>query len=312
MSKVSICVPVYNVEQYIGRCIESIQNQTLTDIEIIVVNDCTPDSSMQIVRDYAKNDPRIRIIEHDVNHGLMWARRTGYMAATGDYITFCDSDDALPNDAIEKLYKAAIENDADISSGNLQYVRTRGKTSILISDLKYGDDKVGIYKSLLKLECGHNLCSKMFKRNILQNNHYFTYEHFTNGEDGCLFYQVVDNCRRMVQIPEIVYLYYQNTESSSQVRYSNRGIRSICLLNKTRVDICSKYNQLANLVYACVSVILNNLISNGYDKDKYLSECIKEYNLTEYITPHLMFQKLRFVTFCKLMIKRNVKPILKK
>ena len=83
MPIISICIPVYNVEKYVGRCLESILSQSFKDIEIVIVNDCTPDKSMDIVRHYAEVDSRIKIVEHDINHGLMMARRTGYMAAMG-------------------------------------------------------------------------------------------------------------------------------------------------------------------------------------------------------------------------------------
>ena len=83
MPKVSVVVTVYNVEKYIRRCIESIQKQTIKDIEIIVVDDGTPDNSMSIVEEIAHNDDRIRIILHEKNMGLMWARKPGYTTANG-------------------------------------------------------------------------------------------------------------------------------------------------------------------------------------------------------------------------------------
>ena len=198
--KVSICVPVYNVEQYIERCIVSIMQQTLHEIEIIVVDDCTPDKSMDIVKNLSKVDSRIKIIKHNENHGLMWARRTAYMEAIGEYITFCDSDDTLPCDAIEVLYKEAVLHNADVVSGDMSFIHTNGKTQRMDFYLNYGTDNISVYRSLLRKEYGHNLCSKLFRRELLQKNSYKTYDHTINGEDGILFYQVVRNINKIVCI----------------------------------------------------------------------------------------------------------------
>ena len=127
MPKVSVIVPVYNVEKFIRRCLISIQQQSLDDIEIIVVNDATPDNSMAIVQELAKDDHRITILNHEKNLGPMCTRETGYMAAIGDYITFCDSDDYMPKDALEKLYSTAVASNADIVSGNSIYLTVKGE-----------------------------------------------------------------------------------------------------------------------------------------------------------------------------------------
>lgn len=292
MPKISVCVPVYNVEQYIGRCIESIQHQTLKDIEIIIVNDCTPDNSMQIVENYAIQDSRIKVINHESNKGLMWARRTGYMAAVGDYITFCDSDDTLVENAVELLYNKAMETNADIVSGNISYIDNTNKITTLVSTLKYGSEKKSIYKSLLKKECRHNLCSKLFKREVLQNYEYKTFDHFINGEDGCLFYQIIENSSKMVQISESVYNYYQNLESSTQVQLSEEAIKSIVIVNRIKIEKCSKYYDLSKDLYCCVSESLNSLYTCKSDYSDKIDYYIKNYNLDNFVNIQFMLKYL--------------------
>ena len=103
MPKVSVIIPVYRCRDYIGRCIESLQKQTIADIEIIFVNDCTPDDSVDIIKHYMQYDSRISIINHSRNKGPMMARFNGYSVAKGDYITFMDSDDTLPCDSLKTL-----------------------------------------------------------------------------------------------------------------------------------------------------------------------------------------------------------------
>ena len=268
MPKVSVCVPVYNVEQYIGRCIESIQEQSLKDIEIIVVNDCTPDDSMKIVRAYAAKDNRIKIVEHEKNRGLMMARRTGYMVASGDYITFCDSDDSLPNNALETLYSAAVSENADVVSGTIQYIPVEKYPYLWPNKMVYGSDKISVYKSLLKKECGHNLCSCLFRRNLLQNHPYQTFDRVINAEDAILFYQIIDNAAKVIAIDSVVYEYYQNMSSSTNRRLNERALWSILVANSIRVQITSKYPELRKLVTQRTSQVLFGLKNRGYVIDK--------------------------------------------
>lgn len=114
--KVSIVVPVYNVEKYLDRCMQSLLNQTLKDIEIILVDDGSPDNCPQLCDDYASKDSRIKVI-HKQNAGLGMARNTGINNAIGDYIMFLDSDDTYVTDACQRLYDAANNHDADVSTG---------------------------------------------------------------------------------------------------------------------------------------------------------------------------------------------------
>lgn len=115
--KVSIILPVYNVEPYLAKCLDSILNQTLKDIEVICVNDCSPDNSLQILESYAAKDERVKVINHEQNLKLAGARNTGLDAATGEYVCFLDSDDTIEPDFCEKLYKLAKDSNADIAKG---------------------------------------------------------------------------------------------------------------------------------------------------------------------------------------------------
>lgn len=117
MPKVSVVIPVYNVEKYIERCARSLFEQTLDDIEYIFVNDCTPDKSIeilcQILEEYSNRKRQVKIINHSVNTGQSGARRDGMKATTGDYIIHCDADDWVELDMYEKLYYKAIVTGAD-------------------------------------------------------------------------------------------------------------------------------------------------------------------------------------------------------
>lgn len=112
MPKVSIIVPVYNVESYIDRCMQSLLNQTLKDIEIILVDDGSPDNCPKICDEYVKKDFRVKVI-HKKNEGLGYARNSGLSIATGDFVAFVDSDDYVSKDMYEKLYNYADVNNLD-------------------------------------------------------------------------------------------------------------------------------------------------------------------------------------------------------
>lgn len=302
--KVSVCIPVYNVENLIGRCLESVVNQSYNNLEIIVVNDCTPDNSMQVVNQYAQKDNRIKIISHERNHGLMMARKTGYMAATGDYITFCDSDDALPLDSIRNLVDAAIMSNADIVSGNLEYIDANNTHKRICSVLRYGNKKIPVYKSLLYRELSHNLWSKLYKRTLLQGYEYITYDSFTNGEDACLFYQLVENAKKIEQINQTVYYYYQNLASSTNTYLSEKALRSIVMVNRLRIDICGKYKELEKNLKRYAYLQYKELENSGYNKDGLLDRLYQEYDLSNYTTFCSSWYCLSFKDYLLLLIRR--------
>ena len=113
MSKISVIVPVYKAEKFLSNCIKSILNQTYHDLEVILVDDGSPDSSGQICEEYAKKDNRIKVI-HQKNAGVAAARNVGLDLATGDYITFVDSDDYIRPQMYEKMLKCAQNNHCDL------------------------------------------------------------------------------------------------------------------------------------------------------------------------------------------------------
>lgn len=306
MPLVSVVIPVYNVEKYIKRCLTSIQEQSLSDIEIIVVNDCTPDHSMSIVSKLAGNDQRIKVIDLERNEGPMIAREKGYMAVTGDYITFCDGDDSMPSNALEILYATAIESKADIISGNMMCKSCTGSESFWTNKLKYGNSKADILKSLLRHELSHNLCSKLFKATLLQEHEYKTFRNATNGEDACLFYQVVRNMNKMIQIQNVVYYYMQNTSSSSQKRRSNNALESICIANATIVDVASEFQELKNELAANLSTTLVSLIYRGYNKDSTLSRLFSKYGLEDYCSNITIIKSHSTQDALKLLLKKYV------
>lgn len=135
MQKVSVIIPVYNVEKYLARCLDSVINQTLKDIEIICVNDGSTDNSAQILEEYAQKDNRVKVVEQ-VNGGLSSARNTGMKYVTGEFLGFVDSDDFVEKDFYEKLYNAAKSENAEIAcAGIIRENRRKSKEPVKFDKL---------------------------------------------------------------------------------------------------------------------------------------------------------------------------------
>ena len=157
MAKVSVIIPVYNTEKYLRRCLDSVCNQTLRDIEIICINDCSTDNSLSILEEYAGNDNRIKLIDFKENKGAAVARNTGIDMAEGKYIGFVDSDDFVDLDFYEKLYTKAVETGADISKGSYKYCKTGFIDKNLNEKIKQN-----------KLNFAYEYCSAVFKKDFIQ------------------------------------------------------------------------------------------------------------------------------------------------
>ena len=171
MVKVSVIIPVYNTEKYLRKCLDSVCNQTLKDIEIICVNDCSTDNSPQILQEYAQKDNRIKIINFTQNKGAAIARNTAIDEAKGEYIGFVDSDDYIDLDFYEKLYAQAEETGADVVKGCYRYNKD-GHIEVFINQ-KIIEDKNNFV-------CEY--CSAIFKKNIIIE-HNIRFPHLVEMED---------------------------------------------------------------------------------------------------------------------------------
>lgn len=309
MVQVSVIIPVYNVENYIGRCIESVINQTFSDIEIILIDDCSTDNSYSIIKEYAEKDDRIIALHHDGNHGPMVARRLGDKVARGHYITYCDGDDVLPNTSLENLYEAALSSNADIVSGNYAYVKVNGETLIKGNTLNYGQNSEALLKSLLRCEMSHILCSKLFKSCLLKDYDYEVLDHMKNAEDGYIFYQIAINAKKIIQLPNVVYYYMQNTNSSSQRRLNDDSIYNICLFNVKRISVVSRFPSLNVDLHKCITGNLFRLYGLGYNKDTNISSYIKENNLQEYVSLSKLYKYHNLKDIIKLLLKKYVQGV---
>ena len=211
---VSIIVPIYNKEKELNKCILSLINQSYKNLEIILVNDGSKDLSKNICEKFKNQDSRIKLIDKE-NAGVESARMSGIQIATGEYITFVDSDDWLPYDAIEKLVQAMKKEDADVVFGN--FSRVLDKYGILkkyshkpIYDNQIIDRKEFIYKYFDSF-CGWgempvNMWGKLYKKSLIKDSIIDTVG-ISHGEDLCFNLQVLPNANKIVSIPDSIYFY---------------------------------------------------------------------------------------------------------
>lgn len=186
--KVSVIVPIYKVEKFIRHCAQTLLEQSLLDVEIIFVDDCTPDNSINVLRDLIKDYPGkenfVKIIRHETNKGLPSARNTGLQFATGEYVFHCDSDDWLEKNALELLYNKAKEDSADIVWCDwflsFQDNERHMSQQTQISEVASG---TAILKLMLGGKIKYNVWNKLIKRSLYVDNGITFPDGYGMGED---------------------------------------------------------------------------------------------------------------------------------
>ena len=209
--KVSVIVPVYNVEKYLEKCLETLISQTLKDIEIICINDGSKDSSLNILKKYALNDERIKIIDKH-NEGLSAARNDGLNAATGEYIGYVDSDDWVDLNFYEKLYNAAKKYNAEAACANI--IRCGNKVKkykLKFENEQFITDNVEKLKAT-KIPKYNYVWNKIYKRTSLQNLN-ITFPYGRYYEDICWSIKVLYYLNGLVTVPDCAYYYRRNEYS---------------------------------------------------------------------------------------------------
>ena len=187
MPKVSVIVPVYNVEKYIGRCIESILAQTFTDFELILVDDGSPDKSGTICDEYAKIDSRVRVI-HKENGGVSSARNKGLDEARGEWIVFVDSDDWVEEEYLSVFFVHDTRKDGLVLQGMIFDYDTYSKPIIFENRLIAGENFVKEVSACNIMRYG-GPCCKLFNNSIIQASNIRFPLDYSYGEDTVFFYQ---------------------------------------------------------------------------------------------------------------------------
>lgn len=211
---ISIIVPVYKVEKYLCRCIDSIIHQTYSNLEIILIDDGSPDSCPQICDEYAKKDTRIKVI-HKKNEGAGVARNAGLKVFSGEYVMFVDSDDYLYENAVLSLYERLCLDDSDMVIGKHVDVYNNGD---LNGDFcSFMCDTV-LDRDALYSEMGRYSVSpwaKLYARKVIES---IRYPSFKCAEDLFVFPEIISKCNKISILNDNVYYYFQNVESITHKR----------------------------------------------------------------------------------------------
>lgn len=250
MEKISVIIPVYNVEKYLEKCLLSVLAQTYTNLEILCINDGSKDHSLQICEQFQKKDSRIRIINQE-NRGLAAVRNVGIQEASCDYLAFVDSDDYIDSDFIEKLYTSLKANDADISVANVQYENT-GNTYSLIQDLsthKVVLNRLETMKEFLNPTggLGNYLVNKLYKKEMFDGVYFPESKLF---EDASTMFYILNNVNKAVIEQNTYYHYWIREDSITGTYDPTMNNFDLLYANKSKAYfVCEHYPELANLVF---------------------------------------------------------------
>lgn len=210
---VSVIVPIYNVEQYLEKCVDSLLAQRHENLEILLVDDGSKDSSLQIARRYAQAHPeKCRLIQREKNGGLSAARNTGLDHATGDWLAFLDSDDWVTEDYISAMYEAAVKDGADIVMSSLYYYYPDGKTVKFspFSDLKTEDS----HKLKVAL-CKPYANTRLYRRAFLEENQFRFPTDIRRSEDIAAIVPLFTKTEKISIVDKPMYYYLQRAASLS-------------------------------------------------------------------------------------------------
>ena len=224
MDLISVIVPVYKVGEYLNNCVESIVNQTYKNIEIILVDDGSPDNCPHLCDEWAEKDSRIRVI-HKENGGLSDARNAGMKVATGEYIAFVDSDDLIEKEFLKNLYTAIMKYDCDFSGCKYR----KCESHCLINDNKadfHGIvyDTISGLRALIDEQIHQVVWNKLYKKDLIEC---IGFEKGKYHEDEFWSYQVFARCKKYVEIDYEGYNYLQREASIMGEKYSLKRLHAI-------------------------------------------------------------------------------------
>lgn len=234
--KVSVIVPIYNVEQFIARCVISLMKQTLQDVEFIFVNDATPDKSMLILEEvlvaYPERRRNVRILQHSVNQGLPAARNTGLEISTGEFIFHCDSDDYVEPDMLENLYNEALKNGADVVW--CDWFLTFGHNERYMKQPNF-DTPLEAVKAMLGGAMKFNVWNKLVKRELYLKNKIKFPAGYSMGEDMTMIFPFAF-AQRVHYVPRAFYHYVKTNAGAYTQNHSERHLKDL-QYNVARVEM---------------------------------------------------------------------------
>ena len=258
--KISVIVPVYNVEKYIKECLDSLVNQSLgiENIEVIIVNDCTPDNSMDIVREYAEKYPSIKIFEQKANQGPGAARNLGLMHVTSDYVTFLDSDDYISENTYENCLNK-FNDDVDLVIYKYVLFDSEGEIdSMDIHQEIYKEDRI-----ITDLNEVPEVIFATAPWNKIYPKKFFSYLNFPSMlyEDNIVAANVLINSKKVIIITDSIYYYRHGDNSHSRSQsVSKKNCNDLLRSNNQLLNLKDEYPIYSRLLYFLTLNFSNNIL----------------------------------------------------
>lgn len=290
-SLISVIVPIYNVEKYLTRCLDSIENQTYDNLEIILINDGSTDTCGKICDDYAHRDKRIKVI-HKENGGLSEARNVGLNVMRGDYVTCIDSDDFISNYYIENLWKALNFGKCDIAISSFinYYEGDKIPAPFLVQKNEINVlNREELYKHLLYQD-GIDISAygKLYKAELFDNVRYPVGKLY---EDILTTYRLLERVEKIAYIKNVDYYYFQRSTSISKTSFSEKKMDAVNNMKEFVDYIVLNYPELKNAANCrYFSTVCNILFLIDGDRFKeqriYLWNEIKKYRWKIALDPY--------------------------
>lgn len=302
--KISIIVPFYNVEPFARRCIDSILNQTYKNLEIILIDDGSPDKCGEICDEYAKRDKRIKVV-HQENKGLCSARNKGLSLATGEYIGFVDSDDWINEDMYEYLLDGLVKNEADISVCGYYRAVDGEELKENKVDRKYiFNNNQAIVNLVSTFKIRGFFWNKLFKKDI------FNEIKFPEGiyyEGTYLMHIILGKINKIVVLPSAKYYYYYFKESATKIKTPEKQLDYVNNLIKRYNDLYREYEELIPKMRKEILRECGNLITIYY-KRKINIRNYEEQNkrIGEFLIDNNMLKKSNKLKFYRTLKKKDL------
>lgn len=240
---ISVIVPIYKVEEYLSRCVDSIINQTYKNLEIILVDDGSPDDCPKICDDYARKDNRVKVI-HKRNGGLSDARNAGMKVATGEYISFIDSDDYISLDFIKVLYDTVVLENSDIVECSVVEFYEDGHFDRYTDDLNVSSCETieGLSMLISENQFHQHVWNKLYKSNQVLD---IPFAVGKLNEDEFWTYQIFGRAKKVTKINKTMYYYFQRESSIMGERYNIRRLDALEGINNRYLYINKNFPSLS-------------------------------------------------------------------
>lgn len=329
--KVSVIIPIYNGEKYISDCIESIRNQTYNNIEILLINDGSTDSTQQICENYEKEDNRIKLYNNK-NSGVSYSRNFGINKATGEYILFVDCDDFIENNMIEVIVNKIHEFDYVAVNYKKYYSEEKIVRNVKVTDCEYNKQSfLGDFWNLYNCNIINSPCNKIFKTSVIKENNIKFRVEYNLGEDLIFNLEYIQFCEKFCVMNQYLYNYRYKLNSLTttfrkdkiyvQIELNNK-IKKFLIMNNHYFEQDKKEfeKNIANIIICNIQELFvkENNLNNTQVKEilkEYLSiQEIKKLKDVKYDEKRLQIFKVMIEKKCisTIIIYSRIKEFLKK